>query len=63
MRELLTIGLILALLVLVLLSPFITIASVNTLFGTMIPYNVTTWFSSLWLTVCVLRPTVSNSKK
>lgn len=34
-------------------GPWATIASINTLFGTEIPVNLSTWFSSLWLGMLV----------
>lgn len=35
--------------VLIAFLPLLSIWAVNTLFGTAIPFNVATWFASLWL--------------
>ena len=34
-------------------GPWATIVSINTLFGTAIPVNISTWFASLWLGMLV----------
>ena len=34
-------------------GPWATIVSINTLFGTTIPINLSTWFASLWLGMLV----------
>ena len=41
--------------------PLISIWSVNVLFLTDIPYSVTTWIASMWLTVLILNR--SNREK
>lgn len=46
MKSLLIIAAIIALIV---GGPLATIWSLNTLFGLMIPYNLATWFATLWL--------------
>jgi len=43
-------GLILLVVVLLFLSPFISIWSINTLFHTNIPTNLWTYLAALWLT-------------
>lgn len=53
-------GLILSVLFLVFLSPFITIWSVNTLFGNSIPINLWTYLATLWLTGLVAGSSVRS---
>lgn len=36
-----------------ILFPFITIAAINLLFGTAIPYTVYTWLAMFWLQLCI----------
>lgn len=43
--------LIIALLLAAVAFPFLTIAAVNTLFGTAIPYTLATWASAVWIAV------------
>lgn len=43
-------GIILLVVALLFLSPFISIWSINTLFGTNIPTNLWTYLAALWLT-------------
>ena len=49
MKYVAIIGAILVLLALMFVSPLLTIASLNTLFGLNIAYTVWTWFSVAWL--------------
>lgn len=43
--------LILLLIVILLVSPVLTIWSLNTLFGLTIPYTLATWFAAVWLSM------------
>jgi hypothetical protein len=47
---------------LVIVGPLISILAVNTLFGLTIPFNLATWFASLWLSGIVGKGAVSVSK-
>ena len=49
MKYVAIIGAILVLIALMFVSPLLTIASLNTLFGLNIAYTVQTWFSVAWL--------------
>ena len=46
--------------VLIVFLPLLSIWAVNTLFGTAIPFNVATWFASLWLSAVVGGKAVSS---
>jgi hypothetical protein len=44
---------VIAIAALVIISPMLTIWSINTLFGTNIDLHFTTWSAALWLMACV----------
>lgn len=49
--------------VLLLISPFITIWSINTLFNTNIDFTLKTYFAVLWLTSIIVGYSKQKSKK
>jgi hypothetical protein len=51
----------LCLLLFLIFVPLLSIWSVNVLFSTDIPYSITTWIASMWLTVLILNR--SNREK
>ena len=54
MKYVAVVGALVALLALMFVSPLLTIASLNTLFGLNIAYTVWTWLSVAWLNILFL---------
>lgn len=53
---------ILLLIALLLVSPFITIWALNTLFSMQIQYGIATYFATLWLTSIIAMKSTGRSK-
>ena len=53
---------VLLVMVLIVLGPLATIASMNTLFGLGIPYNIYTWLSVMWLGVILGNSSYGRNK-
>lgn len=51
---------IVAIIALGLLAPFVSIWSVNTLFGANIAYTFSTWFAAFWIQVVVIAPKIKT---
>lgn len=47
---------------LIVIFPLLGIWSLNTLFALGIPYNFSTWFAALWLTILVTAKASKNGK-
>jgi hypothetical protein len=54
--------LIILLLVMIIIGPFLTIWSLNTLFATGIPYTIWTWLAILWIQA-IIGLSFSNARK
>ena len=55
------VGVFLAVIVIIVGAPLLTIWSLNTLFALAIPYTVTTWFATGWLTLILAGRTVNTA--
>ena len=47
----------------IIFVPLLSIWSVNALFSTDIPYSITTWIASMWLTVLIVSRSNANGEK
>lgn len=61
-KNVVALGIILVVVCLLLLAPFISIWSVNTLFGVNIAYTFWTWMAAFWMQVVVIAPKIKQTK-
>lgn len=61
-KNVVALGIILGIVCLLVFTPFISIWSVNTIFGVNIAYTFSTWFAAFWLQVVVIAPKIKQTK-